>query len=142
MVYPYNITGVWPHVEPLLAPAIDRFGTHAPDDVRRTLLAGNAQLWLQWNSESKLAEAAGVTELLNYPLGLWLRIWLMGVKPGAEALWDEFKKHILAFAYANKCAGIRHEGRKGWIRHETHWGDIDSESVIYNYKLSYGESQP
>lgn len=135
MVFPANIEKVWPHVEPLLAPAIERFGTHSVDDMRKVLLSGNAQLWLQWaNGE---ADAAGVTEFVNYPRGLWLRIWLMGARDGAKILWEEFKKHIMGFAYANHCAGIRHEGRKGWIKHETHWGKIDSESIIYNYVLKY-----
>lgn len=132
MVFPANVSKTWPHVAPLLARAVERMKTHDTEDVRKMILSGNAHLWIQWSDG---ADAAGVTQFINYPKGLWLRIWLAGARDGVKVLWPEFQKHIIEFAHANNCAGIRHEGRNGWMKLHAQINGVDSEMVMYNYLL-------
>lgn len=132
MVLPHNISKLWSHALPLLQPVIETGKTHSSDDVRRALCAGNAQLWVQWNGK---VQAAAVTEMIPYPLGLWLRIWLMAAIPMGETDWEGMKKHIVAFSQENSCAGIEHWGRRGWEKHPVHFQGVNSEFVIYRYEF-------
>lgn len=127
MIFPANVSATWPHVSPLLAPAIERRMTHTVEDVRKAILSGQAQLWVQWNEG---AEAAGVTEFQNFPLGLWLNVWLMGAKRGALVRWPEFTQEIINFAHLNGCVGIRDEGRKGLSAISPH-DKAYKEAVLY-----------
>lgn len=111
MIYPSNIANIWPHAIPLLEPAIALSGTHNLEDVRKSLLCGNAQLWIQWNDK---LEAAVVTEFINYPRGAWFRFWLAGALKDAQILWDKFFDILYNFAKENNCKGIEDCGRNGW----------------------------
>jgi len=130
MIHAAHISAVWPQVAPILEPAVRLWDTHDIEDVRKEVMSGNKQLWVDYNSEVK---GAAVTEFVSYPKGLWLRIWLFGIKKGVEAAWDEFEKKFIEFAKLSKCTGIEHIGRDGWERrnpkvHQKH-------SVIYRMAI-------
>ncbi len=114
MVHPINITPLWEQVKKLLEPALALAMTHDSESVRKSLMTGHAQLWVQWDNE---VEAAVITEFKPYPLGLWLNLWLAGAKEKAHVLWQAFLEVIMEFAEAHKCVGIEDCGRVGWDRY-------------------------
>jgi hypothetical protein len=114
MIYPANVMQAWPHVSLLLEPAVIRDGTHDIDDVRKQILGGQAQLWVQWTNSF---DAAVVTEFMNYPKGLWFRFWLAGARYGADVKWEAFFDTLVNFAKENKCHGIEDCGRSGWSKY-------------------------
>lgn len=110
---PENITPLWDQIVPLLSDPLVRAGTHDEEDVRLALLGGRAHLWIQW---SGVVDAAGVTEFVAYPKGLWLRIWLSGSKLGVKVDWVALDEIVSEFARANRCVGLEAIGRKGWLK--------------------------
>lgn len=135
LVYAEHVNKAWPQASALLKPAVDRIMTHDIEDVRKMILAGKAQLWVQYNSETKAIDAALVSEFENFPKGLFLNVWLYGVAKGKEALEAEFEQHMFNLADANQCVGIKHTGRKGWLQRHKHL-PVYSESVVYVLLLS------
>lgn len=112
-----HVTALWPHVRAHIAKALDREGSgrFLPIDVLNLLLEGKARLWVAWNSETKTADAAVVTQFIKYPRKTELHIWIIGggnmrawIKPGREM--------IEAFARAQGCDFVTGAFRRGWIR--------------------------
>lgn len=130
MLYPSNIKGVWAEIEPMVSETLSLYNTHTPEDVRKVLLSGQAQLWVQWTKD---VDAFMVTEFINYPKGVWLRIWLMAAKKDKEILWDKMKAEITNFANANNCAGIEVIGREGW---GSKFKEAEKHSVIFRLPLN------
>lgn len=131
MVFPANVAKIWPQVSELLKPEVDRGGTHDIDDVRREIVSGKCQLWVQWNGS---CEAALVSEFQNFPKGVFLHIWLFVAAPDKKPDEEMFEKHLFDFAVANGCAGIKHEGRKGWERKHKHL-PLSCENIMYYFLL-------
>lgn len=129
MIHAAHIPSIWGPVAKILEPAVNIWKTHDIDDVRKEVMSGNKQLWVDYNGETK---AAAVTEFVSYPKGLWLRIWLFGVKKGVNAGWDMFEKKFLEFATLSHCKGIEHYGRPGWERRNPIHKKI---SVVYRREL-------
>jgi hypothetical protein len=129
MLYPMNICKAWPEIEPMMADVLALSGTHGTEDVRRLLLSGQAQLWVQWNER---VEAFMVTEFVTYPKGTWLRIWLGGATRGAKVDWKDIRAEATKFAEMNRCAGLRIEGREGWLKH---FPDATKQATILTYPL-------
>jgi hypothetical protein len=129
MVYPVNVIPLWEQAAKLLEPAVARSGTHEMEDVRRCIMAGNAQLWVQWNDG--ICEAAIVTEFKHYPKGLWLHIWLAG----AEGLNDDLlEQQIFRFAEESNCAGVSWTGRPGWKRRRSNL-NLNTQNVVYHFDM-------
>lgn len=114
MVYPANIESIWHQVMPLLAPAIALHNTHDIEDIRKSCIGGNSQLWIQWSDK---VEAAVVTEFVSYPKGLWFRLWLVGALKDTKGLWGKFYDTLHDFAKSNNCKGIEDCGREGWVHY-------------------------
>lgn len=133
MIFPANVAKVWPHAASLLEEALFREKTHDIEDIRKLLMTGNAQLWLQWDGR---AEAAVVTEFRNYPKGLWLNVWLIGVMEDVELLEEDIERTLFEFAHANGATALRVTGRKGWQRRFYHRDHLHAESVVYDYFIS------
>lgn len=114
MIYSTNIMSIWPHVYPLLEPAISIAETHNMEDLRKALLGGQAHLWVQWKDG---VEAAVITEFINYPRGLWFRLWLAGAAKDVKVEWEDFFETLVKFGVDNKCAGIEDCGRSGWNKY-------------------------
>lgn len=131
MVAPANILKVWPQISPLIAPALAISDTHETEDIRKQVLSGNAQAWVQWSDK---VDCSVVTEFKNYPNGLWLNVWLSGALEGAKVLWDKFSDEVIEFAKANGCIGIEYTGRDGWIR-KMGIADLKKETILARYRF-------
>ena len=108
-----NVTPLWPQVAPLVTRALCGQPTHDDEDVRRMIMGGAAQLWVQW---AERVEAIAVSEFAVYPKGVWVRVWLVGADPSAQMMAKEFGDAIEHWRAANGCRGIEAIGRMGWLR--------------------------
>lgn len=95
---------LWARNAGYLEPALN--GAFTLDDVRATILAGNATLW-------PLERSAVVTEILEYPAKRVLRIWLAG---GELSELLAFLPAADNYAHECGCSAIEIDGRKGWAR--------------------------
>jgi hypothetical protein len=113
-VWPDNITGLWPQVAPLLQLALDQTSTHTAEDVRRMLMSGAAQLWVQ--IEDGIVQAAMTTEFVNYPQGLFVRAWSAGARRDCKMQIDEFIAMATDWCLLHGGIGLEAVGRHGWLR--------------------------
>lgn len=103
-----DIPVVWPVVEEYIQSALAWSpGTYTPESIFECLLDGTMQLWM---SET----AATVTEVVNYPAGRRLRIFLAGgtlegLMPFLEWVYEWGKE-------AQGCDRAEVYGRPGWQR--------------------------
>lgn len=134
MMFPANVSKAWPQVARVLKPVVDLIGTHDIEDVRRAIVSGKSQLWVQWNQATGHCESALVSEFQDFPKGLFLNVWLFAAAEGKEPNEDEFEKQLFNFAFANGCIGMKHEGRKGWQRRHKHL-PVKHENVVYYFML-------
>jgi len=118
-VPPEHITALWPHVRGYIASVLRREGSgrFEPSDILAILLRGDAKLWIAWNENTKTADAAIITEIIEYPRLRECRIWIVGGRPGTFKTWVyETRDTIDAFARAKGCALLSGGMREGWIR--------------------------
>lgn len=108
-----NIPDLWPRLERLVAVELAGIPTHEPADVRRALLANQAHLWIQWVDR---VEAMAVTDFVNYPRGMALRVWLGAAQKDSRADKDQFLEHFVRWARRNECRWIEACGRVGWLK--------------------------
>jgi hypothetical protein len=113
-IMPENVTHLWPQLEELFAPALAMTSTHTADDVRRGLLSMRAQLWAQMDGTQ--VEAACTTEFVDYPSGLYIRVWHAGARRDRRMDDDAFFRVLNDWRIANRCAGFEAVGRHGWLR--------------------------
>jgi hypothetical protein len=108
-----NIMGLWGQIEPLVQIELDAIPTHDVDDVRRMLLANQAHLWVQWSDH---VEAMAITDFVNYPRGLELRVWLGAVREGDTVDKEAFRTAAFQWARMNRCKWLGACGRIGWLK--------------------------
>ena len=108
-----NIDALWSRWEPLVKRALRDDETVDPIDVRERVKGGHAHLWVQWGTS---LEGFEVTELVEYPKGRWLRIWLAATAPDYKLDEDAFYDVLSAFRDTNDCRGFEWTGRLGWAR--------------------------
>lgn len=113
-VMPENITRLWPQLEDLLRPALALTTTHTMEDVRRGLMSMRAQLWVQMDGD--IVEAAATTEFVDYPVGLYVRVWHGGARRDRKMDEDAFFGTIEDWMRGNGCVGMEIIGRSGWLR--------------------------
>jgi hypothetical protein len=104
---------MWPYMVGFLEGAIERCqGLYEADDIKRFIDSSHMQLWAVAR-ENNLVGAI-VTEIVIYPRKtcLWIAF------AGGEGIHDcpEIMDQLAEWARDQGCAGIRAEGRKGWIR--------------------------
>lgn len=107
-----HVADVWPHVEGMIAQAVNRTGINTIEDARVSVLAGYALLWVAWDGETILGVAT--TEINETAKG---RVCLIGYLSGKNL--NEFfhlKDVLIDYAKSEKCAFLRIIGRKGWLR--------------------------
>lgn len=109
-----NVSALWPQIEPLVKTELASVVTHDAGDVRALLLANQMHLWVQWSGHH--VEAMAVTDFVNYPRGLALRVWLGTVNPGDVLDRTTFRIRLNQWARANQCKWIDACGRVGWLR--------------------------
>lgn len=114
-----HIIHVWPHVREHIARALDRDETRKYElgDVLDILLQDKAQLWVAWNTETNTADAAAVTEVIQYPRLRELYVWIIGGKPGTLRSWVyDLRNTLEQYALARGCAYLSGAMRRGWIK--------------------------
>src|SRR5450631_2312710 len=77
-VMPELVTPLWPQLLGLFNPALAMVSTHTAESVRLSLMAMRSQLWCQMDED--LVEAAATTEFVDYPVGMYVRVWLAGAR--------------------------------------------------------------
>ena len=113
-IMPENVTPLWSQFEALFRPALALVSTHSSEDVRRAVMAMRAQLWAQMIGDTVIA--AATTEFVEYPAGMYVRVWLAGVRPGAKFDDIAFFEVMDRWRERNQCAGFEAIGRHGWLR--------------------------
>jgi len=113
-IMPEHVTPLWPQFEAIFVPALRLVSTHTPEDVRRAVLIGRAQLWAQMDGGT--VEAAATTEFVDYPVGVFVRVWLAGCRSDRDFMYDGFYELMERWRENNRCVGFEAIGRHGWLR--------------------------
>ena len=61
-VDPRQVGHFWPHVEPLLRPAIENIGISDFDDIASDILDGQSLVWIAWNEKIKAAGKVAIAQ--------------------------------------------------------------------------------
>lgn len=112
-----HLAALWPQVLPHVAAALERdaFGRFLPHDVLAALAKGHAKLWISWDEEARVAEAAMVTEILAFPRCRECHVMLIGGR-NMDRWLEPFFATLEAYARAQGCAQVSGMGRRGWER--------------------------
>lgn len=113
-IMPENVTPLWPQFEALFAPALRMVSTHTAEDVRKAVMAMRAQLWAQMDGDA--VEAAATTEFIEYPNGMYVRVWLAGARSDCKFDESAFFDVMNRWRERNRCVGFEAIGRHGWLR--------------------------
>ena len=108
---------IWPQARPFIAAALalDPVGRYALEDVLHGLMNATLRLWISWDDEKQEVEAAGVTEIIQFPRARELRIWLVGGRNMRR--WGRpFADLLEQFARDMNCDVVSGGLRRGWIR--------------------------
>lgn len=111
-VDPKQVGHFWPHVEPLLRPAIEDVGLNNFEDIEEAILIGCGLVWIAWDGE-KIAAAASTT-LQRIGSDLICVLTACGGKGMGD--WLPLLKKIEDYAKAEGCTSLRIFGRRGWLR--------------------------
>lgn len=107
---------VWPSAAPHLEKATRRTrGRYLPDDVLQEIKEGWQDLWVAYDPERNVIDAAMTTQFVNYPRVRAIRILFIG---GTRMnTWkDEFRVQVKEFGKDNGATLIESAGRVGWER--------------------------
>ena len=107
-----NIEGWWPLVQEYLIAALEYgLGEYSIEDIKKSCLAKNMQLWVNFNKEG--VQGAFITKVSVYPQKNILCVLLLG---GNEFMkWrDEADALLNAFGKEQNCEYVELFGRKGW----------------------------
>ena len=113
-VMPEHVTPLWPQFEALLLPALRMVSTHTSEDVRRAIMAMRAQLWAQMAGDT--VEAAATTEFVDYPVGMFVRVWLAGARRDRRMDESAFFEMMDQWREQHGCVGFEAIGRHGWLK--------------------------
>ncbi len=110
-IQPREVEQLWPR----LAPAIQRGlryagGCFAPDDVKRSLIEGRRQLWVDWPG----MRCVLITEKIDYPLKRVLHVFLAAGRLPRD--WRTIWRAIEDWAQSQGCMAVEIRGRPGWAR--------------------------
>lgn len=125
---PDNVAPLWPQLAALFKPALAMVSTHDIDDVRRAILSMRAQLWVQMVGD--VVVSAATTEFVDYPKGLWVRVWMVGAVPDRKMDIDSFVEMLNRWRADNKCVGFEWIGRHGWLKH---FPDARTEGLVMRW---------
>lgn len=127
-VMPTNVMALWPQLSALFRPALAMVTTHKEEDVRRAIMAMRAELWVQMVNE--VVVSAATTEFVDYPAGMFVRVWMVGAVPDRRMDIDSFVRVLDGWRRANKCLGFEWIGRHGWLKH---FPDARTEGLLMRW---------
>lgn len=109
---PAQVGYFWPHVEPLLRPAIEDVGLSDFEDIARDILTGRDLVWIAANStEIKAAAATALQRIGEH------KICILVACGGHDMQdWLPLMQQIEEYAKAEGCKSMRIYGREGWLR--------------------------
>lgn len=110
-VDPAQVGHFWPHVEPLLRPAIENMRLSSFEDVEGEILCGCGLVWIAWDEKIK---AAASTTLQKINGELICVLTACGGEDMRE--WLPLLAKIEDYAKAEGCKSLRIFGRCGWLR--------------------------
>jgi hypothetical protein len=102
----------WPSVLPYIEQAFGDDPMQTPRDVYNQLEDGLADLWIV--EKDKVLKAACITQVVPYPRGHALRIWVLAGEDIKK--WKQAMDVLHAFARAHNCKRIEAFGRPGWLK--------------------------
>jgi hypothetical protein len=111
-VDPKQVGHFWPHVEPLLRPAIEDVGLNNFEDIEESILIGCGLVWIAWDGE-KICAAASTT-LQRIGSDIICVLTACGGKDMQQ--WLPLIAGIEKYARAEGCKALRIFGREGWLR--------------------------
>lgn len=111
-VDPKQVGHFWPHVEPLLRPAIEVVGLNNFEDIEEGILNGCGLVWIAWDGE-RIAAAASTT---LQRIGSDLVCVLTACGGRGMDQWLQLLGRIEDYAKAEGCKALRIFGREGWQR--------------------------
>lgn len=110
-VDPKQVAYFWPHVEPLLRPAIQNVGLSDFDDIATDILNGDALVWIAFNGKIKAAASTILQKVGD------ARICVLTACGGEDMHdWLPLLARIEDYAKAEECNCLRIYGRDGWQR--------------------------
>lgn len=110
-VDPKQVGHFWPHVEPLLRPAIENVGLSNFEDIENEILIGCGLVWIAW--DDKIVAAASTT-LQRIDSDLICVLTACGGRDMKD--WLPLLAKIEDYARAEGCKALRIFGREGWLR--------------------------
>lgn len=114
-VMPLNVPALWPQLRALFKPVLEMTSTHSAEDVRRSIMALKCQLWVQMVNE--VVVSAATTEFVDYPAGLFVRVWMVGAVPDRRMDIQSFVDTLDHWRIASGAIGFEWIGRHGWLKH-------------------------
>jgi hypothetical protein len=110
-VDPAQVGHFWPHVEPLLRPAIESQRLGSFEDIEESILCGCGLVWIAWDEKIKAA-ASTTLQRINGEL-----ICVLTACGGEDMKsWLPLIAKIEEYAKAEGCQSLRIYGREGWLR--------------------------
>lgn len=110
-IAPDRVKDFWPHVEPLLRPAVENVGLSDFRDIAAEVLHGDGLVWIAWGDG---IEAAASTVLQRIGDDLVCVLTACGGKDMKR--WLPLLDRIEDYARDEGCKAMRIYGRKGWLR--------------------------
>lgn len=113
-----ELDAAWTKISPLIETALARSGKFRSEDIRRSIAERKMQLWVAWSEPGAAAdaeiEAVAVTEIVDYPLGRAVSIFLCTGRDRGR--WLDHLVTIEAWAREAGCRRIESWSRPGWER--------------------------
>ncbi len=107
-IQPHEVEELWPRLQPLIERGL-RFadGCFASGDVKRSLIEGKRQLWVEWPE----MRCALITERIDYPLKRVLHVFLAAGRLPRD--WRNLWRGIQRLAPSEGLPGIEIPGPHG-----------------------------
>jgi phage pi2 protein 07 len=132
-VLSHCIDQVWEHVAPQLEKAISYSdGKFQLEDVYRSLIARDMQLWVVFDKDGNLCTSV-VSQILNFPRKKVFQLLFIAGKDSED--WLYLYEDLKDFAKEHGCVAVEGYGRPGWERLSKHLG-FKKIHTIYRFDIT------